>query len=121
MPTRDRGSTTLTTVLLMPVFMMLAFLGFQAALWTHARSEARAVARDAATLVARQGADAVEVERSAEAVLGEADSFDDGAVDIVVDGDLIVVTVEVVVPGIIRWTSADVSVTEALPLEGFRP
>ncbi|NNE12709.1 MAG: pilus assembly protein [Ilumatobacter sp.] len=121
MPVRDRGSTTLTTVLLMPVFTGLAFLGFQAALWTHARSEVRAVARDAATLVARQGADATEVRRSAEAVLAGDDSFEGGSVEIAVDGDLIVVRVEASVPGIIRGTSADVDVTEALPLEGFRP
>lgn len=121
MPVRDRGSTTLTTVLLMPVFMALAFLGFQAALWTHARSEARAVARDVATLVARQGADADEVERTAEAVLADDDSFENGDVIVDVEGDLIVVTVVASVPGIVRWTAAEVSVTEALPLEGFRP
>ena len=49
----DRGSTTLTTVLLTPVFIVVALMAFQAALWSHARTEARVVARNSAALVAR--------------------------------------------------------------------
>ena len=44
----DRGSTTLTTVLLTPVFLVVALMAFQAALWTHARTEARVIARNSA-------------------------------------------------------------------------
>jgi hypothetical protein len=61
----DRGSTTLTTVVLTPVFLVIALMAFQAALWTHARTEARVIARDSAALVARSHADAAATEQSA--------------------------------------------------------
>ena len=65
----DRGSTTLTTVLLTPVFLVIALMAFQAALWTHARTEARVIARNSAALVARSHADAAVTEQSAMAML----------------------------------------------------
>ncbi|MEO5899899.1 MAG: hypothetical protein ABIR68_07160, partial [Ilumatobacteraceae bacterium] len=43
---RDRGSTSLTIVLLAPIMTILMFAGLQAALWNHARTDARVVARD---------------------------------------------------------------------------
>ena len=49
---RDRGSTSLTIVLLAPVMLVLMFAGFQAAMWNHTRTEARVVARETAVLVA---------------------------------------------------------------------
>ena len=117
----DRGSTSLTTVLLTPVFVGLAFTAFQAAMFTHARTEARSVARDAAVLVARQGASAPAVERSAEDVLDRADLLSGTDVDIRVDGQLVVVHLTGSAPGIIRGTGAGIDVTESLPIEGFRP
>jgi hypothetical protein len=118
---QDLGSTSLTTVLLTPVFVVIAFAAFQAAMWTHARTEARALARDAASLVARNGQPADLVEASATAVL-EADSLlTNPAIDIDMQGSLVVVTVTGQAPGIVRGTSSAVVVVEALPLEGFRP
>jgi Flp pilus assembly protein TadG len=117
----DRGSTSLTTVLLTPVFMCLAFTAFQAAMFTHARTEARSVARDAAVLVARQGESVEAVEASAEAVLRDADLLSGTDVEIRVDGTLVVVRLTGNAPGIIRGTSAGIDITESLPIEGFRP
>jgi len=116
----DRGSTSLTTVLLTPVFLVVALMAFQAALWTHARTEARVIARNSAGLVARSHADPDDTARSASEVL-EADTDLDGAsVTIDVERGLVTVRVTGRAPGMIRGTSAGVDVVEAVPLEGFR-
>ncbi len=117
----DRGSTSLTTVMLTPVFVVIAFAAFQAAMWTHARSEARAVARDAAALVARSGEPADTVAASSEATLRTEAAIRDPEVVITPQGQIVVVTVRARAPGIIRGTSTQIEVTEALPVEGFRP
>lgn len=117
---RDAGSTTLTTVMLTPVFLVIAFAAFQAALWTHARTEARAVARDAAGLVARSGDDRVAVARSAEAALRDTSGVEDPDVSITVDADLVTVRVTGTAGGIFIGTSTPIDVTEALPVERFR-
>ena len=117
----DRGSTTLTTVLLTPVFVVIAFAAFQAAMWTHARSEARSAARDAAVLVARNGVAAGDAEASLEEALRTDSALSDPDVIIRPEGRIVVVRVTGRAPGMIRGTSASVDVTEALPIEGFRP
>lgn len=121
MPQSDRGSTSLTTVLLTPVFVVLAFSAFQAALFTHARAEARSVARDAAVLIARQGNDPAAVAASSEGLLANYETLADTDLDIVVAGDRVTVTLTGRAPGIIRGTSYDIDVTEVLPVERFRP
>ncbi len=121
MPQSDQGSTSLTTVLLTPVFVGLAFTAFQAAMYTHARSEARSVARDAVVLVARHGEPAEQVEASAEGILRDAELLSATDVDIRVDSGLVVVRLTGNAPGIIRGTAAGIDVTESLPIEGFRP
>lgn len=123
---RDRGSATLTTVLLTPVAMMVALMAFQAALWTHARTEARAIARDAAVLVARTGGCAVPeqctaaVERSAQQRLDAQRNLSSATVDVTPEGDLIVATVDASAPGIFRFTERRFQVVEAVPFEEFR-
>ena len=120
-PGRDRGSSSLTTVVLTPVFLVIAFAAFQAAMWSHARTEARAMAREVAVLVAQRGGDAALVERSAERNLAAGMLLSDVDVTIARDQRLVVVRVVGRAPGIIRGTRAAVDVTEALPVEGFRP
>lgn len=123
---RDRGSTSLTIVLLTPVFVVIAFMAFQAAMWTNARTEARAAARDAAVLVARFGARPSDVEASTRATLAgrssleviDVDVPDPGEID--VDG-IVSVTVRARANGILVGTSTEISVTEAVPFEEFRP
>ena len=46
---------SLAVVLLTPVTVVLMFLGFQAAMWNHAATEVRVVARQTAMMVARDG------------------------------------------------------------------
>jgi hypothetical protein len=123
---RDRGSASLTVVLLTPVFVVIAFMAFQAAMWTNARTEARAAARDAAVLVARFGARPDDVEASTRAMLDGRSSLDVVDVDVPtleqigVDG-IVAVTVTARANGILVGTSTDISVTEAVPFEEFRP
>jgi len=111
----------LTTVLLTPVFLVIAMMAFQAALWTHARTEARVLARNSAALVARSHADAGATEHSALAMLSSDTDIRDPRVDIVVSGELVRARISGRAPGMIRGTSASVDVVEAVPLEGFRP
>ncbi len=115
------AATSLSIVLLVPVFVVLAFAAFQAALWSHARTEARVIARDTAGLVARTGVDPSDAGQAARTVL-LADT-DLRAIDVRIAGDaeVVVVTVTGEAPGIIRGTSAGVSVTAAIPREGWRP
>ncbi|MGA7757964.1 MAG: TadE/TadG family type IV pilus assembly protein, partial [Ilumatobacteraceae bacterium] len=44
----DGAATSLSVALLTPMFVFLAFAAFQAAMWSHAKTEARVVARDTA-------------------------------------------------------------------------
>jgi hypothetical protein len=118
---RDAGSTSLTTVLLTPVFVVIAFMAFQAAMWSHARAEARALARNSAALVARSGAEAGDVERNAESMLGSDVNLVDADVEIRSDGRLVTARVVARAPGLIRGTSTDVDIVVAVPVEGFRP
>lgn len=118
---RDRGSTSLTAVLLTPVFVVIAFAAFQAAMWSHARTEARVMAREVAVLVAQRGDDADLVERSAEQNLESGTNIGDADVTITRQQQFVVVRITGDAPGIIRGTATGVDVTEALPIEGFRP
>jgi len=122
----DRGSTSLTIVLLTPVFVVIAFMAFQAAMWTNARTEARAAARDAAVLVARFGAQPDDVEVSTRAALDGTSSLDVIDVDVptlqeIGVAGVVSVTVTARANGILVGTSTEVSVTEAVPFEEFRP
>ena len=118
----DEGAaSSLTAVLLTPIFVVLAFAAFQAAMWGHARTEARVIARDTAALVARSGVPPADARESAIAVL--AADTDLRRLDVAVDNDGRLVTVRVsgAAPGIIRGTSTDVVVTAVVPLEGWSP
>lgn len=117
----DRGSTSLTTVLLTPVFVAIAFMAFQAAMWSHARTEARSIARDSAALVARNGALIPDVEATAQQALEGEVELVDPVIEITTDGELVTARVTGRAPGLLRGTSAPVDVLYAIPQEGFRP
>ena len=116
----DRGSTSLTVALLTPVLVVLMFAGVQAALWGHARTEARSVARRTAVLVARAEVSPDDAAATARANLADDDLV---AVDVTIGrvGTDVVVTISGRAPGIIRGTGRDLSVTEAVPFEELVP
>ena len=118
----DEGAaTSLTVAVLTPLFVVLAFAAFQAALWSHARTEARVVARDTAALVARSGVDAGDAQSSAAAILAADTDLRNVSVVVSSGAGIVTVTVQGHAPGIIRGTSSEVSVTAAVPLEELTP
>lgn len=119
---RDHGAaSSLTMVLLTPVMMVLGFAAFQAAMWGHARTEARVVARDTAALVGRGGVPPDDARASAEAVLAADTMLRDVVVDVDAGPTLVTVTVRGDAPGIIRGTWSSVEVVAAIPVEGWVP
>jgi hypothetical protein len=119
---RDHGAaTTLSMVVLAPVFVVLGLAAFQAAMWSHARTEARVIARDTAAAVARSGVSAPDARDSAHTVLLADTDVRDIRVDIADDGRIVTVTVRGRAPGIIRGTWSPLSVTAVVPIEGIRP
>jgi hypothetical protein len=117
----DTGSTSLAVALLTPVFVALAFAAWQAALWSHARTEARVVARDTAALVARSEIGPGEAAGSAQAVLAADTSMTNIDVNVGGSRGIVIVTITASAPGIIRGTSRPVSVTVAIPIEEITP
>lgn len=115
---RDRGAAnSLTMVLLTPMFVVVGFAAFQAALWSHARTEARVVARDTAALVARSGVGTEDARAAAEAILTADTSLRDVRVEVVATPELATVTVRGDAPGIIRGSWSRVEVVTAVPVE----
>ena len=118
---RDRGSASLTIVLLAPLLLVLMFAGFQAAMWNHTRTEARVIARETAVLVARDHISAPQAAAAAAASLANDSVLT--AADVAVDttATLVVVTITGDAPGVLRGTSAPIRVTVAVSLEGWMP
>lgn len=115
-----RGSTSLSVVLLTPLVVALMFAAVQAALWGHARTQARVAAKTAAVQVARQGLGAADARDMAVANL-EDSRLDSVRVSITTAPGEVVVTIEADAPGVIVGTSRRVSVTEAVPVEEVTP
>ncbi len=107
--------------LLTPVFMVLAFAAVQAALWSHAKTEARVIARDTAALVARSGVAPADAQASATAVLAADTDLHDATVVISTADGVVTVTISGDAPGIVRGTSSSLSVTSAVPVEELTP
>lgn len=111
--------------LLTPVLVTLSFAAVQAALWNHAHTEARVIARDTATLVARGAVPADDAAAAATGLLAEATAVagrtDQQAPQVAVVIDDVAGWVQVTVigraPGILIGTAAPISVTEAVPIE----
>ena len=117
----DRGSASLTIVLLAPLLVVLMFVAFQAAMWNHVRTEARVVARETAVLVARDhlppgvAADVATMSLTRDSVLAQPD------VSVQSTDAAIVITITGRAPGLLRGTSSSVRVTAAVSREGWVP
>jgi len=125
-PTRrlsgDSGAaTSLSVALLTPLFVVLAFAAFQAALWSHAKTEARVVARDTAALIARSSVAPGDAQASAATVLEADTDLRDVRVSVTVSDGVVAVTITANAPGILVGTSTGVSVTSAVPVEELTP
>ena len=118
---RDRGSASLTIVLLAPLLLVLMFAGFQAAMWNHTRTEARVIARETAVLVARDRLPARQASAAASASLASDSVLTGARVSVETTATVVIVTITGQAPGVLRGTSASVRVAVALPLEGWVP
>ena len=117
---RDVGAaTTVSLVLMMPVLILLLFAAVQAALWNHARTEARAMARATAALVARSGANPIDAERDATANLAARTDITNADVTITIVANIVVVRVTGNAPGIVAGTTSTVDVKVAMPVEAW--
>lgn len=103
------------------MFVFLAFAAFQAALWSHARTEARVIARDTAALVARSGVAAADAQASATQILDADTDLRNVIVSVQSSGGVVTVTVGGDAPGILRGTTNPLSVTAAVPIEELTP
>ena len=90
-------------------------------MWSHAKTEARVVARDTAALVARSAVPAGDAEASATAILEADTDLRNVAVTATSAAGVVTVTITAEAPGIIRGTSNDVSVASAVPIEELTP
>lgn len=115
------AATSLSIALLTPMFVVLAFAAFQAALWSHAKTEARVVARDTAALVARSGVSANDAEAAATAILEADTDLRNVVVTATSSNGLVTVAVTADAPGIIVGTSTGLAVTSAVPIEELTP
>ena len=113
----------MSLVLMLPVLTLLLFAAVQAALWNHARTEARAMARATAALVARAGANPIDAEHDATANLSARTDITNAIVTITVapPGNIVVVRVTGNAPGIVVGTTSTVDVEVAMPVEGWSP
>jgi hypothetical protein len=115
----DRGSASLTIVLLAPVMLVVMFAGFQAAMWNHTRTEARVIARETAVLVARDRLPESQARAAASASLAHDSVLSSVVVSIDSTATAVVVTITGDAPGVLRGTSSSVRVTVAVPVEGW--
>jgi len=117
----DRGSASLTIVLLAPLLVVLMFAGFQAAMWNHDRTEARVVARETAVLVARDHLPDGAADDVATASLTHDSLLSSPEVSVRSTETVVVVTITGRAPGLLRGTSSAVKVTAAVSREGWVP
>ena len=111
------AATSLSIALLTPLFVVLAFAAVQAAMWSHAKTEARVIARDTAALIARSGVAASDAQSSASTILMTDTSLSGVEVAVSTTGGIVIVTVSASAPGIIRGTASEFEVTAAVPIE----
>src|SRR4029078_9445785 len=97
------------------------FVGFQAAMWNHARTEARVVARETAALVARDHVVAGAAAEVATTSLAKDGLLSSPAVFVTSTDTAVVITITGRAPGLLRGTSSAVHVTAAVSREGWVP
>jgi len=113
------------------MFVVISLLAFQAAMWSHARTEARVRVRDVAGLIARSGlsvsAAQAQVRAAMHPVGADPTADHTGSLlrDVVFEVEDLSQTVRVTLrakaPGILRGTSAPVEVSTVLWRERWQP
>ena len=126
-PSRPRAEgevgavATVSIVLMTPILVFICLAGFQAALWSHARAETRAIARTTAAAVARGDTSTGDARTDAIANLVASTDLTAITATVTTQGDQVVVTIRGEAPGILIGTHTPITVTVALPTEGWTP
>ena len=97
----------------------LAFIGIQTATWSHARAEARVVARDGASLVARGAVEPAEAGLMIEESLVGSSALADVDVSVERTHAGVTVVIDAEAPGMLIGTGRDVRVVEFVPEGGW--
>jgi Flp pilus assembly protein TadG len=118
----DHGAgSSLSMVLLAPLFFILSMMAFQSAMWSHARTEARVRVRDMAGLIARSGLTTEQAEIQVRAAMNSDSLLREIHLEVDDQGATVRVGLRAVAPGILRGTSAPVEVSTTLWREGWQP
>lgn len=108
-------------VLLTPLLLVVSFAAFHAALWSHARTEARVRVREVTALVARSGVDAPTAERAVLAAIDSRSLLRDVSVMIEESPATVTVVLRGRAPGWWRGTAAPIEVSSQMWREGWQP
>lgn len=120
-PSGESGAgSTLTIVVLTPLVVALALVGFQASMWAHASARARVIAHTAAVDIARSSLEPATVRALALESLAEQSSLSDVELAIETDGEQVLVVISARLPGLIRGISVERRTEIVLPVEGWR-
>ena len=115
------AAATVSIVLMTPILVFICLAGFQAALWNHARAETRAIARTTAAAVARGDTSTGDARTDAIANLAANTDLTNITATVTTRGDQVVVTIRGEAAGILIGTHSPITVTVALPTEGWTP
>lgn len=123
----DRGAaSSLSMVLLTPMFVVISMLAFQAAMWSHARTEARVRVRDLTGLIARSGLSPAEAETQVRAAMNPPSTDTNSLLreiyfEVEDRSDVVRVTLRARAPGILRATSVPMEVSTVMWRERWQP
>lgn len=116
---RDRGEATTQLVILVPVLLLLVFLGVQSAIYFHAANVAAAAAAQGAAAGSPLGAGTEAARTVAIQTIAELDAHSVGSPSVTSAEGFVEVTVEIEVPRIVPFFPASVRRSALEPIERF--
>ena len=118
MRSSSKGSVSIESVILIPLFLMTLFVIVEASLWVHASSVAQAAAQDGARAGTVLGGYELEGQQVAEAILFARDVGDGWRVTTQATSTSLTVTITGSSTSVIPGMSWDVHESATLPWEG---
>ena len=117
----DRGEATTQLVILTPILIILMFLGVQAAIYFHAANVAAAAASQGAAASSPSTTGAASAMAAAQRTIADLGGHSARAPMVALDGNFVVVSVEISVPRIIPFFPSTVMRRAVEPRERFVP
>lgn len=117
----DRGEATTQLVILTPILIMLMFLGVQAAIYFHAANVAAAAASQGAAASSPSTTGANSAMAAAQRTIADLGGHSAHPPIVALDGNFVVVSVEISVPRIIPFFPSTVMRRAVEPRERFVP